>query len=214
MYPVLLKIGRFELTSYGVLVAAGYLASILWLKSRRKEMGLSEDDFWTLIYALFFGALLGAKLLYIAVTGELWTDPRYGFVFFGGLLGAMAAGEWARRKLKFSYAAMSDWFGAALPLGHSIGRVGCFLAGCCYPTQLAEAAGNFLIFLAGLRLLARPHKPGGVFLSYLLMYSAVRFVLEFWRLDDRGITVMPFSVSQWIALAVGGTASVLLWRRR
>lgn len=214
MYPVLLKIGGFELTSYGVLVAAGYLAAILWLKRRRREMGLSEDAFWTLIYALFFGALLGAKLLYIAVSGELWADPRYGFVFFGGLLGAIAAGEWARRRLGFGYAAMSDWFGAALPLGHSIGRVGCWLAGCCYPTQLHEAGANFLIFLAGTRLLARPHKPGSVFLAYLAMYSAVRFVLEYWRLDDRGLSVAPFSVSQWIALAVGGTASVLLWKRR
>ena len=226
MYPILFKAGPLELTSYGAFVAAGYFAAILWLKRRREAMGLSEDSFWTLIYALFFGALLGGKLLYIAVSGEVWTDPRYGFVFFGGLLGSMAAGLWAARKLKLSYAATADWFGAALPLGHAVGRVGCFMAGCCYgapgvswtydgrhPAQLYESAANLLIFFTTTRLLRRPHRPGSVFLAYLALYAAARFVIEFWRGDDRGFTVPPFSPSQWIALAVI-VISIVLWRRR
>lgn len=227
MHPILFKAGPLELTSYGAFVAAGYLAAILWLKARRKELGLSEDGFWTLIYALFFGALLGGKLLYMAVSGEVWTDPRFGFVFFGGLLGAMGAGLWAARKLRLSYAATADWFGAALPLGHSIGRVGCFMAGCCYgapgvswtydgrhPTQLYESAANLAIFFVAARLLRRPHKPGSVFLAYLGLYAAARFALEFWRADDRGFTVAPFSPSQWIALAVLAASAVVLARRR
>lgn len=146
MFPTLLHVGGFRLATYGVLVAAGYLLGIWWLTRRRERMGLSEDAFWSLVYWLFAGALVGGKLLYLGVewrslaSGELHPlrDLRYGFVFFGGVAGSMLAGVvWCRRNAA-SFAKLSDYFAVALPLGHALGRLGCLAAGCCggRPTDL------------------------------------------------------------------------------
>lgn len=146
MFPTLIRLGSFRLATYGVLVASGYLLGIWWLTRRRERMGLTEDDFWSLVYALFFGALLGGKLLYLGVEwrslldGSLrpLRDIRYGFVFFGGVTGSMAGGWlWCRWKGR-SFAKYADYFAVALPMGHALGRVGCLSAGCCYgrPTSL------------------------------------------------------------------------------
>lgn len=218
MHPVLIQLGPFTLATYGVLVAAGYLAGILWLKTRIKDMpGMDEEKFWSLIYALFFGALAGGKLLFILVSlpdvaagrVHLLRDFRYGFVFFGGLLGSMAAGAWSARRLGLSYLATADYFGVALPLGHAIGRLGCLASGCCYgkptslpwgvrlggpqsttpeplwgvplhPTQLYESAANALIALMAWKLLLPRVKRGGLAPgSVFLAYAALYSAARF-----------------------------------
>ena len=139
MFPTLLHLGDFRLATYGVLVAAGYLLGIGWLARNRERMGLGEETFWSLIYWLFAGALLGGKLLYLGVewralvSGALHPirDLRYGFVFFGGVAGSMVAGAvWCRRN-GASFAKLSDFFAPALAMGHALGRLGCLAAGCC-----------------------------------------------------------------------------------
>ncbi|MBI5239366.1 MAG: prolipoprotein diacylglyceryl transferase [Elusimicrobia bacterium] len=256
MHPILISLGPLSLSTYGAAVAAGYLAAILWLKSRMAEMRLDEKSFWRLIYCLFFGALAGGKLLYWAVSYRelldgrlsLLGDIRYGFVFFGGVLGALAMGYVAKLWVKLDYMSTADYAGVALPLGHAIGRLGCLAAGCCYgrptempwglalgghpacvtprelwgiplhPTQLYEAAASALISLVLLKAMlprARERElvPGTVFLSYVALYGAARFWIEFYRFDDRGASVPPFSVSQWLALAGIGFAAALMARR-
>lgn len=113
MHPTLLKIGSFELSTYGVLVAAAYAAAIYWLQARRGEMGLTEDAFWDLVYWIFGGALLGGKIGFAIVERDvtlLWHDVRYGFVFYGGFLGAAFAGWIAARRHKVSFVKLSDYF--------------------------------------------------------------------------------------------------------
>ena len=92
MHPVFLKIGSFELASYGLMTALGYAAASLYLIPRLKKIGLDKDTFWNLIFIAFIGALAGSKLLYILVSwpqlGATLTekitnivrDFRYGFV--------------------------------------------------------------------------------------------------------------------------------------
>jgi phosphatidylglycerol:prolipoprotein diacylglycerol transferase len=150
MHPVLIGIAGFKISTYGVLVAAGYMLAILWLKSQIRFMpNMDEDRFWALVYALFFGAILGGKILYVAVSWDQFaSDPwsiirdfRYGFVFFGGLIGAVLMGLWAKWKLRIDFMATADFVGVALPMGHAVGRLGCLAAGCCYgkPTSLPWA---------------------------------------------------------------------------
>ncbi len=228
MHPTLLRIGSFELSTYGVLVATAYVAAILWLKARREEMGLSEDDFWDLVYWLFAGALLGGKLGYVIVERDvslLWHDVRYGFVFYGGFIGVLLAGWIATRRMKLSFVKLSDYFAVALPLGHAIGRLGCLAAGCCYgrhtdmpwgialdgdpsrhPTQIYESILNLLIAFTVARVgLARTRdgrwKPGSAFLLYIALYAVARFVVEIYRGDDRGAFWYGLSPSQFIAVA-------------
>jgi phosphatidylglycerol:prolipoprotein diacylglycerol transferase len=227
MHTTLLRIGSFELSTYGVLVAAGYAAAIYWLQKRRGEMGLGEDAFWDLIYWIFAGALIGGKLGFALVERDvsvLWHDVRYGFVFYGGFIGAAFAGWIASRKYKFNFLKLSDYFGVALPIGHAIGRLGCLAAGCCYgrhtdlpwgvplagdpsrhPTQVYEAIANaciaFLVARVGLaRVRDGRWKPGAAFLLYVILYATARFLIEILRDDDRGASVFGLSPSQAIAL--------------
>lgn len=246
MHPALLSIGSFQLSTYGTLVALAYLIGILWLKTQIRWMpGMTEDGFWTMIYALFFGAIAGGKLLYMAIEWrsfasgglDLVRDFRYGFVFFGGLAGAVLMGFWVQRRLKVPYLANADYFGVALPMGHALGRLGCLGAGCCYgrpttmpwgvrlggqpgsvtpshlwgqplhPTQVYEsvadlAIAGFLLYYALPRAKKGKLVGGTVFLGYVLLYSIARFVIEFYRGDDRGGFFLALSPSQWAA--VGG----------
>jgi phosphatidylglycerol:prolipoprotein diacylglycerol transferase len=146
MHPTLISFGPFRLATYGVVVALGYLTGILWLNSRRERIGFDEKTFWGLIYAMFFGAVLGGKVLYWCVewrallSGALRPirDFRYGFVFMGGFMGS-ALGAWLyRRRHSFSFLKVGDYFGAAMPMGHTIGRLACVFAGCCMgsPTSM------------------------------------------------------------------------------
>ena len=242
MFPTLLKIGSFELSTYGVLVASGYVAAIVWLKARREEMGLSEDAFWDLIYWLFGGALLGGKIGYAIVERDatlLWHDVRYGFVFYGGFVGSMLAGWIAARRMKLSFIKLSDYFGVGLPIGHAIGRLGCLAAGCCYgshtdlpwgvalagdpsrhPTQIYESLANVLIAVVVARVgLARTRdgrwKPGSAFLLYIALYAGARFIVEIFRGDDRGAFWLGLSPSQLVAIgALAAAGAVASARRR
>ena len=241
MHPTLLRIGSFELSTYGALVAAAYVAAILWLQAHRKEMGLSEDSFWDLVYWLFAGALLGGKLGYVIVERDvtlLWHDVRYGFVFYGGFLGSALAGWIVMRRMKLPFARLSDYFAVALPLGHAIGRLGCLAAGCCYgrhtnmpwglpmdgdpsrhPTQIYEAILNALIALTVARVgLARTRdgrwQPGSALLLYIALYAVARFIVEIFRGDDRGAFWMGLSPSQVVAVAAFAAAVVVAAARR
>lgn len=242
MHPTLLRLGSFSLSTYGVLVAAGYAAAIYWLQRRRKDMGLTEDAFWDLVYWLFGGALLGGKIGFALVERDvsvLWHDVRYGFVFYGGFVGAAAAGWIASRRLKFSYVKLSDYCAVALPIGHAIGRLGCLAAGCCYgrhtdlpwgvalagdpsrhPTQVYESLANaaiaFVVAREGLaRVRDKRWRQGSAFLLYVALYAVARFLIEILRDDDRGAGLLGLSPSQLVALAAlaaaGGAAA---WRAR
>lgn len=187
MHPDFLDFGFVHLASYGVMTLAAYVAAIGYAYANRRRMGLDEDRFWNLVTAIVIGALLGGKLLYVALYwgdfgvtfGErlhgVLADIRYGFVFYGGLIGALALGGWYARRAKFSFWLGADCFAPAIALGHALGRIGCFLAGCCYgkiapawagvkfthphclvpqhlqgvplyPVQLVESGANFALF--------------------------------------------------------------------
>jgi phosphatidylglycerol:prolipoprotein diacylglycerol transferase len=241
MFPTLLTVGPFELSTYGVLVAAGYMIGILWLKRHRSAMGLEEEPFWDVVYWLFGGAILGGKLGYVLVQRDptlLWHDIRYGFVFYGGFLGAMLAGWFASKRMHFSFLKLSDYFAVALPLGHAVGRLGCLAAGCCYgahtdlpwglgmagdasrhPTQIYESLANILIAVVIARW-ALPRvregrwKQGSAFFIYVTLYAMARFLVEMVRADDRGFSLLGLSPSQLICLSVLPVVGVCVCKRK
>lgn len=252
MHPVLLQIGNFELASYGLMTALGYAFGAWYLASRLKNSGikgLNKDTFWNLLFIVFLGALIGGKLLFIIVSwpqlgatfaekiSTIIHDIRYGFVFFGGLLVAVSGALWYMRRKKLPILKTSDFLIVALPLGHALGRIGCFFAGCCYgkpttlpwgvrftdphalvapelmnvplhPTQLYESILNFLLFLLLHYASKRSHKEGKILVLYVLCYAIMRFGIEFLRGDFRGSFLLGMSPSQIISLLVIGVA---LW---
>jgi phosphatidylglycerol:prolipoprotein diacylglycerol transferase len=253
MRPVLFDIPflGFGLHTYGVLLAAAFLAA-LWVALRgARRAGFSRDPILDIWIAALISGIVGAKLLlylldldyYLSNPGALLWGLRSAGVFYGGLVAALGTCVFMVHRKGLPGWKLADIAAPAIALGQSIGRVGCFAAGCCYgkvsslpwavtftdpeasritgvpleiplhPAQLYMSAGNLLLFGALLLLSRRKSYDGKVFLWYLLLYGVMRGSLEFLRGDPRG-ELAGFSTSQWIAVAAIVTALVLMWTRR
>jgi phosphatidylglycerol:prolipoprotein diacylglycerol transferase len=206
-------------STYGMIAAAGCLTAVLWLKRHRQGLGVSENEFWAAMWVLLLGGLIGAKAFFVALGWEhyargdlrLVADFAVGFVFFGGLAGALLAGAVFAALRRLDFVRGADYFAVALPLGHALGRVGCFFAGCCHgrdghPVQLYEALGLGLIALACRWMLARVElgiRPrGDAFRLYLMLYGGLRIFLDPLRADGRPERFLGFSHQQGIALLI------------
>lgn len=173
---------------------------------------------------------------------------RSGGVFYGGLIGAVLTGYFLMKRYQLPWWKTADACAPGIAIGNFFGRQGCFSAGCCWgkpttlpwgvkftelgheitgvptntylhPTQLYESFAMLVVFLFLLWLHKRKRFSGQVILAYALLYSVVRFSIEFFRDDPRGdvfglTTMTGLSTSQLISLVVGIGALVLLIVRR
>jgi phosphatidylglycerol:prolipoprotein diacylglycerol transferase len=224
--PRLFHVGYFSIYSYGILTALGFLLAILWPTSLAKEEGLSETKMEGLGLLIVLSAGVGSKLLtawdYPGFYSSDWTHflsdqiLGRGGVFYGGFLLAVACSAAYCRLVHLPGWQVADSVAPGLALAQGLGRVGCFLAGCCWgtPTELpfgvtfrSELAHNLTgvplqvrlhptqLYEAALVLLAIPFLMwlrkkrsffGQVILVYVLFYAVARFFLEFLRGDPRG----------------------------
>lgn len=169
---------------------------------------------------------------------EIFKIWEGGLVFYGGFLVAAAVTAAYVHRQKLPLGVIADCAAPALAIGQAIGRWGCFFAGCCYgrptavpwaarfkdpiclapmgielhPVQLYESFGSLLIGLfLWIRLSRRKDADGQVFWFYVFFYGALRFVMEFFRGDDRGPTFGGLSQGQIIGiLAVVIAGSILI----
>lgn len=144
MHPVIFQLGAFKLPAYGLMVALGYLAAILWLMRRAGDHNFRKEDLSDLVFWTVLAGMAGAKLFYAFtywagfgpdLLSRLWFTLRtfqYGFVFYGGLIFGAGAFFLAARRKRLDALKAADLFAPALALGHAFGRIGCFLAGCCH----------------------------------------------------------------------------------
>lgn len=224
MFPQLFHIGRFFLPTYGFLVSLGVLIG-LWVNVRNSQrQGIDPEKAWNLGILVVLCGILGAKILYIindwsyysSHPGEIFSFSTFqaGGVFSGGLVAALIAAAWYVRRNRMPVLATCDAFAPGLALGHAIGRVGCFSAGCCYgkptrhfwgvtftnpianansqtplniplePTQLFEAVVELANFFILMWLFKRKKFDGQVIGAYLFLYGFARFFLEFLRGDE------------------------------
>lgn len=218
-------------TAYGLFAAAGCLVAVGFLLRHRDGLGVSENEFWAAMWTLLLGGIVGAKGLFVVLgwehyaRGELrfWADFGVGFVFFGGLAGAALAGALFARWRGLDFVRGADWFAVAIPLGHAVGRVGCFFAGCCHgrdghPVQLYEAAGLLLIAAACRhavgRVAAATAPPGRAFQTYLVLYGLLRLLLDPLRGDGRPERFLGLSHQQGIALLLIAAGIAWAWAAR
>ena len=172
---------------------------------------------------------------------------RSGGVFYGGLLGAVVAGYLLMKRYRLPWWKTADACAPGIAIGNFFGRQGCFAAGCCWgeptslpwgvkftelgheitgvpidhylhPTQLYESFAMLLVFVFLLWLHKRKRFDGQVLLVYALLYSIIRFAIEFVRGDPRGdilglTTLTGLSTSQMISLVIGIAALILLITR-
>lgn len=159
---------------------------------------------------------------------------REGFVFYGALLGGLGGVAIYAGKHKLPYLAFVDLFAPSLVLAHAFGRIGCFCAGCCYgvecdcaisvtfpegaiapagiprlPTQLMESAFLFILSIVLVRMLKKEKVFGVVTSWYMILYGVWRFVIEFFRADERGF-IGALSTSQFISIFAVAAGVVLL----
>ncbi len=149
MYPILFNVGDWPVYSYGVLLAAAYLIGLQLAVVRARRAGIDPAKVMDLGIYLIIAALVGAKLMLIAVDfdyfrqqpRELLSLVRAGGVFYGGLIGAVAVGYFLVRRYKLNIWSTGDLMAPGIALGHVVGRFGCLLAGCCYgrPTDVGWA---------------------------------------------------------------------------
>src|SRR5512136_229171 len=146
MHPRLFELGPVTVYTYGVLLAAAYLAGLQLATTRARSRGLEPSRVMDLGIIIIIAAIVGAKLLLVAVdVSSYWSHPaeifslaRSGGVFYGGLIAAVLVALWYLRRHKMPVWVACDVFAPGIALGHAIGRVGCLFAGCCYgrPTSL------------------------------------------------------------------------------
>ncbi len=248
MYPRLFELGPITVYTYGVLLAAAYLAGLQLARVRASARGLDANRILDLGIYIIISALIGAKLLLLvtdfrtfsANPRELLTLARSGGVFYGGLILAVAVALLYIRRIGLPLWTTCDVFAPGIALGHVVGRFGCLFAGCCYgkpttlpwgitftdpfaaanvgtplnqalhPTQLYEAGAEFLILVV-LLWTERKGRPfaGRTFWLYMLLYAISRFIIEFYRGDERG-TVGMLSTSQFISVLLAPLAIVML----
>ena len=227
MFPKLfdfgeVAIGSFQfhavLHTYGFLLAAGFIIALQVAARRGKKFGVDAELTMDLGLYILVSSLVGAKLLLVIVDWQHyrhdpWSLIRSGGVFYGGLIAAVLTSIWFFRKHKLSTWKMCDILAPSVALGHAIGRLGCFSAGCCYgkptnapwgvtftnpysrevvgvpldialhPTQLYDSFAEFAIFGFLIYLSGRKKFDGQIFWSYVALYSVARFVIEFYRGD-------------------------------
>jgi len=223
VFPQLFHLGGFSIPTYGVLVALGVLVG-LWISVRNSErQGIRPENAWDFGIAVVLAGILGSKILYILVDWHAYAEhPREifslatlqaGGVFSGGLIGAFVVAAWFLRKHHIPALATCDAFAPGLAMGHAIGRLGCFAAGCCFgkethhwwgvtftsqiahdnagtklyvplePTQLIESAAELGIFILLSWMFSRKKFDGQIFGAYLFLYGIARFLIEFLRGD-------------------------------
>ena len=220
MYPEIFHLSFLH--TYGVLVAVAFLSAV-WMAARlARRAGIDAEAVTNLGIYCALAAMAGAKLMMFVVDPDYrrdifsWASLQAGGVFYGGLLAALAVAWWYMRKTKLPLLATADVFAPAIALGHGIGRLGCFSAGCCWgvlcdrpwavtfrnpvannltgvplnvplhPTQLYEALAEFAIFVILYRRIRKPHGKGAIIALYLMLYATARFVVEFYRYHDQG----------------------------
>jgi len=238
MTPIAFQIGPLAIYWYGICMALAFLAGFGLASYLAPQRGLSRDAVGDLLTWAIVGGLVGARSLYVLENlGDYVDSPlrvfnirEGGLVFYGGFILAALVVAWRAKVKKMSPWAVADVLAVALPLGHSIGRIGCFRHGCChgfayhgscaahyaipdasyFPIQLVASAGNLLIAAILFVLFRRPSLRGRLFPIYLMLYSVARFCTEFGRGDypNRPFGLTP---AQWVCFLIF-PVGVALWR--
>ncbi len=231
MFPKLISIGSFFIPTYGVLVAIAFLAGLIVTVRLARRSGLNAELITNLAVYCALAGLLGAKILMIFFDwGYFMAHPREIFslstlqaagVYQGGLVLALLVAVLYIRHNKLPFLAVTDAFAPGIAIGHAIGRIGCFSAGCCWgrethlpwavtftnpsanqlvgvplgvplhPTQLYEMITEAAVFLYLWSRYAKPHRPGQIFGQFLVLSSIFRFLIEFVRYHEQAL---PFGL--------------------
>ncbi len=229
MYPFI-SLFSIQISTYFLVISLACVVCTLWFLRRAEQRNLIRTTAIDLTLTCLAGGFIGARLLHV-----LWEEPEFylqnpaaifylwngGFVFYGGVIGA-----WLACTIFCILRVEAFWYWAdvgvpCISLGYAIGRVACFLNGCCYgrycelpwavhmhggfrhPTQLYASLWEFLICAFLLLIERRTRLAGVLFSTWLVLHSVGRVIMEIFRDDPRGPFMFGASVGTWMSLGLG-----------
>ncbi len=217
MHRIAFEMGPFVVTWYGLFVASGFWLGAWTAARRAPKAGLSPNVVWDLLWVLIVAGIIGARALYVVTYwrrdfhnqpwSEIFMVQHGGLVFHGGFVAATLAGlAWSTWKRLPTWT-LADVLAPGIALGHAVGRIGCFINGCCYgrvcdlpwavrypavheshgvpihPTQIYEAVLSGLLALGLAWGFSRRRFEGQIFALYLVGYGSARGFVECFRGD-------------------------------
>jgi len=240
MFPVLFRLGPLSIHTYGALIVLGFLVGVYLIRKKAINENLNPDQLTDIAFWALLMGLLGGRILFIiTLWKEFARDPlemlRFwngGLVYYGGLIGGALTFWYLAKRYRLNVLQVMDIATPSLAIAHFFGRLGCFVAGCCFgkecdpnfplavvfkspesiapvniplhPAQLYDAANAMIIFIA-LSLFYPYHKfRGQVLAIYLMIYAVGRSIVEQYRGDlVRGFVIENvLSTSQFISIFV------------
>jgi len=198
-------------------------------------------------FIIILSAIIGSRIMYVLMNASYYTRAPLdmlkiwegGLVFSGGVLGVVLTMLWYVKRHSLPLGKIADLWAPAIAIGQGIGRIGCFMAGCCYgkptdsicgvvfthshslarplnvplhPTQIYSSLSGFIIFFVVLVLYSKKKFEGQVFLWLMIMHSTARLAIERFRGDDRGILLgSNMSMTQLVAILILITSAGILF---
>jgi phosphatidylglycerol:prolipoprotein diacylglycerol transferase len=221
------------------MVALGFAIAILFCYREASKFGIDKDKVVDFGIFILLGGLLGARIFYVLSNLDYYLShpletlnlSKGGLVWYGGFLMGVLVGLIFVRVNRINFWNGADMLAPFIPLAQAIGRIGCFLNGCCYgvsapkdyplavmfpgesvwrhPTQIYESFALLIIFLILKKWQSSRHFKGEIFLGYALLYSLSRFLVEFLRGDNPKI-FSALTISQLVSILISLTCMMLL----
>lgn len=246
MFPNLFSIGPVIIHTYGLFIAMGFTAALLVTIKIGKAQGIKSQQVMDMGFIMILWAIIGSRLTYVIINFSYYkNDPinilkiwEGGLVFSGGLITVLLAMSWYIKRHHLSFWKIGDLWAPGIAIGQSIGRIGCFMAGCCYgiptdlkwgmvfthpqslaplniplhPTQLYASLSGLIIFLVLMVLQAKKKFEGQVFIWLLILHSTSRLAIERFRGDYRGlIPGTEMSTTQLLSILILIASIVMLF---
>ncbi len=245
MHPILFSFGKFTIYTYGFFMAMAFMIGIFLARHEGKRLGVSPEIVMDAVFYIIISAIIGSRLFYIATNIPRFSeDPlemfriwNGGLVFYGGFIAAAITTFVYVRAKKISFGKAADIGALSVAIGHSVARIGCFFAGCCYgkpcdlpwavtftnpdslaplgtplhPTEIYSSITLLIIFCILMLLRKHLKVSGQLFWVYIIIYGLSRSVIEIFRGDPRGGLVFgALSVSQTIGMIASFMAIFML----
>lgn len=227
MHPIICVIGPFTVYAYGFMLAGAFLIGLTLASVQARKHNIHPEIIHNLSLIVFSSGVAGARILYIVQNlryyarnpGEIIMLQYGGLSWFGGLACGIVSGAIYIKRRRLGLYKTMDLIMPFVALAQAIGRIGCFLNGCCFgkvsrfgvyfeahkaslaPTQAYSSLLLIAIFIILRFIQEKPHREGTIFFLYLLLYSLKRFVIEFWRADHETI-LLGLSLFQIISVVI------------
>jgi phosphatidylglycerol---prolipoprotein diacylglyceryl transferase len=244
--PIAFRIGNFPIYFYGLMMVIAYIIVFLIMRKTRKHENLSLETALDTTIFIIIGGVVGARIFYILLNlGEYIHTPlsffnvrEGGLSWHGALIGGLIGAFLLARAKKLPLGVVSDFAAVHSTIALAIGRMGCFMNGCCYgkptsyftgvhftaaglahprhPTQIYEALLMVVSFFILLSWWKKKKFNGELTLLMFSMYGIVRFIVEFFRDNtaDQYIGLTNLSLAQYLSIAMTLGCGIVLYVKR